>query len=199
MARKSLNSDDTRRNVFGFLFALKAVIAFAGSCGLFYYFGLEIWRMRKTARSQPAPFKFTPGAPECAAERNALGRLVPPSNKLMLGFHLDWQGNNLPLGVVDTLAGRNPAIFNDFFTFDYRSTPKWDINNMNWHADQISRVGRGTIYEMTMSPVMEMGEIPISALEEIANECQRINMDFGLPILLRYGHEMNGKNQTGVH
>jgi hypothetical protein len=59
---------------------------------------------------------------------------------------------------------------------------------LKWHAEEVAR--QNSILALTIEPTDMDG--PSDALfEQIARECRRIN-EMGVPMFLRYGHEMNG-------
>jgi hypothetical protein len=57
-----------------------------------------------------------------------------------------------------------------------------------WHSQEIERVN--AIFQLTIEPV-DIENIPDSILDDIAQRCLAINSR-GVPMFLRYGHEMNG-------
>jgi hypothetical protein len=50
----------------------------------------------------------------------------------------------------------------------------------------------GSMLEITMEPIVNMSTIPDSLLIAFAQDCAYVNSQYGVPILMRFGHEMNG-------
>lgn len=71
---------------------------------------------------------------------------------------------------------------------DITRNPPLRWNNFQWHAEEIARMG--SIFQLTLEPT-SLSAMPDSLLEEIALKCLEINSR-GVPMFLRYGHEMNG-------
>jgi hypothetical protein len=62
-----------------------------------------------------------------------------------------------------------------------------------WHGKEAQRIS--AYLELTIEPSRspsEISTIPIALLTQIADHCYKINTEYGTPILLRFGHEMNG-------
>ena len=71
---------------------------------------------------------------------------------------------------------------------DPLGTPEIRYGDFRWHAENIAEF-RG-IFALTIEPTAM--DTPSNALlERIAAFCKELN-EMGVPILLRYGHEMNG-------
>jgi hypothetical protein len=73
----------------------------------------------------------------------------------------------------------NPIYGSDYF----------DRGNLQWHAEEISKA-KG-IFQLTIQPY-DIENMSQNAMNELAAYCRRINIAMSVPILLRYGHEMNG-------
>lgn len=59
----------------------------------------------------------------------------------------------------------------------------------DYFAQEVSRI-KG-ILQISVMPT-DMANIPDQAYTSFADHCYRINRNLGVPILLRYGPEMNG-------
>lgn len=80
-----------------------------------------------------------------------------------------------------------------FLQVDSTKNPPFSTNLFEWHAQECQRTG--AILAITMEPSRsptEIGSMPQSIIDLIADECLRVNTVYGTPIYLRYGHEMNG-------
>jgi hypothetical protein len=71
------------------------------------------------------------------------------------------------------------------------NTPMYDKNLLNWFGSEVGKVGG--MLELTMAPDSDLASLPDSVLDQLAQQCKDINTRYGVPILLRFGHEMNGK------
>jgi hypothetical protein len=60
---------------------------------------------------------------------------------------------------------------------------------IEWHVQQVQQAGG--MFELTMEP-NNIDGIPDAILEEFALKMREYNERYGVPILLRWGHEMNG-------
>lgn len=83
---------------------------------------------------------------------------------------------------------------NGFLNINEGANPV-DYNMMIWYASQVAIVGG--ILSLTMQPYQM--DLPDSVLQEFANKCYEINSHYGVPILLRWAHEMNGKSSNSKH
>jgi hypothetical protein len=66
----------------------------------------------------------------------------------------------------------------------------FQIDNINWNAQQTAAY-RG-ILEITLMPEADIDTIPDSLLYTVALAMRNLNSVYGIPVLLRYMHEMNG-------
>ncbi|KAI8916241.1 glycoside hydrolase superfamily [Gorgonomyces haynaldii] len=181
-----------KKSCCGFLFCIKAtlalLIAFAALGGMAY----KIITMKKEKvpwKPPPVVPKFTPtlNGPECAYDARFSSRVEPPDGTFFWGFHLDWS-KDTPRKLVDRLNGKKPSIINGFI--DMNATD-FQIDMINWMAQEISFIG--AIFEVTVVPKgTPIEEIPDSLLYKFAQQMQHINALYGVPVLLRFGHEMNG-------
>ncbi len=58
-----------------------------------------------------------------------------------------------------------------------------------WHAQEVQRTGG--ILALTLQP-LGLLEITDAQYEIVAQACYNINTKYGVPLFLRWGHEMNG-------
>ncbi|ORY45942.1 glycoside hydrolase [Rhizoclosmatium globosum] len=130
----------------------------------------------------------------CARDPNsALARLEPPlQNKLMLGVSLDWS-YEVPSANVKKQNGYTPAVYNAWLdiipgTFGGLG---YDNNTFNWFGSEAGRVG--AMLELSLNPqVADVSKITVEMMTNFAKMCAFINEYYGVPIFLRYAHEMNG-------
>ncbi|KAJ1534117.1 hypothetical protein HK096_004292 [Nowakowskiella sp. JEL0078] len=191
------------RNLLGFLFWLKALFALSLALSILAFFSYRIVVLRKAALVGKIDFgSDLPGssgsqgnanvAPSrCYKNDTNLARIEPP-NSILFGFHLNWQ-IQLPLNVTTILAPYKPGIYNAFVQIDGSKATgqEYDANLVIWHGQQISLAGGGVL-ELTIEPISDISKLTDDLLNRIATQCRTINQQYGVPILLRYGHEMNG-------
>ncbi|TPX42634.1 mannan endo-1,4-beta-mannosidase [Synchytrium endobioticum] len=142
---------------------------------------------------QPAwVFPINGSDPSCwrqtvATTNTAAGRVEPPDSTTLFGVSLDWATDSVPL-IVNRMGGiYKPAVYNSFIQMN---ATDFQVNMMNWQAQQIALAGG--IYQVTLQPTVPMSQIPDATLQAVARQMAFMNGLYGVPIILRYGHEMNG-------
>lgn len=66
-----------------------------------------------------------------------------------------------------------------------------------WQGSEVQKIG--AIFEVTLQPTASMNNFSDATLILVAKALKSIN-EKGVPVLLRYGHEMNGDwTSYGVH
>ena len=79
---------------------------------------------------------------------------------------------------------------NGFFAIGDPAFPApYQRNILEWFAQETSKIG--AILQLSVQP-FDIATLPLTTLQALADDCARINQFYGVPILLRYGHEMNG-------
>ncbi|KAJ3114083.1 hypothetical protein HDU96_002578 [Phlyctochytrium bullatum] len=127
-------------------------------------------------------------AQDCSAGRNGRARLQPPTGRIMLGYHLNW-AYDTPTNITRRI-GRSPGVINAFMQLDPTRAQPFDYNMLMWHASEVQLV-KG-ILELTIEPIVDIAQIKDETYDQIAGWARDINVQKGVPILLRFGHEMNG-------
>ncbi|KAI8912503.1 glycoside hydrolase superfamily [Gorgonomyces haynaldii] len=183
----------SRRTFCGILFWIKASIAFLAGAGFLAYMSWRIANMYAIAYRNKPSLATSVSIPDagCPVVTSDLARLEPPAGVQMLGFHLDWS-KMTPIQLKGIL-GFAPAIVNGFLQLDSTASPPINWAMFDWHGQEARRVS--AVLQMTIEPSRspsEIDTIPESILDAIAQQCLAINTKYGTPILLRYGHEMNG-------
>ncbi|KAJ3349776.1 hypothetical protein HDU83_000313 [Entophlyctis luteolus] len=116
-------------------------------------------------------------------------RLEPQvTNALTLGFALDWSYDT-PTTISNKLNGYTPLVFNAFM--ELLVDVQFDFSMLNWYGSECGRVG--SLLELTLMPA----SVPLTSytrdlLDTVSAALYTINSEYGVPILLRFGHEMNG-------
>ncbi len=80
---------------------------------------------------------------------------------------------------------------NAFITLN-GGTPAFDRSMIDWHASEIRAAQ--AMMQLTVMPE-NIETMSQAVINEFAAYVADINRRFEVPILLRYGHEMNGMNQ----
>ena len=72
---------------------------------------------------------------------------------------------------------------------DSNRSPTFNVSLFEWHAQQVQEIGG--ILAMTIQPE-QISNISDAQIEELANQCYRVNTLYGVPLFMRFAHEMNG-------
>ncbi|KAI9348540.1 glycoside hydrolase superfamily, partial [Obelidium mucronatum] len=121
-------------------------------------------------------------------------RLEPPSmqNTMMLGMALDWS-YEVPTASVAKMNGWAPALYNAWLDIKPGTWGGlgYDNSSFNWFGSEAGRVG--AMLELSLNPQVEnITDITPLMMTNFAKMCQFINQFYGVPIFLRWAHEMNG-------
>lgn len=179
-----------RKKICNTIFTLKASAAIIlGSMALAFN-GYKVYDLYNTAQAilsqRLAPISIDPNS--CRAPTGGLARLEPPTDsQVMFGFHYDWIKDN-PVNLSPKL-GFYPAVSNAYLVMDPSLSPTFNYSLFEWHAQEIQRIGG--IMAMTMQPTV-ISNISDAQIEELANQCLRVNTVYGVPLFMRFAHEMNG-------
>ncbi|KAJ3300390.1 hypothetical protein HK104_001354 [Borealophlyctis nickersoniae] len=171
------------------------------------YMTVLIYQRRQYALGhpwQPPPFQnaINISEAECAHQPNNNppmtqsegSRLEPPTGTFWFGFDLQWDRDS-PDKLVERL-GLRPAVFNTFINLNETDFER-DI--INWQAQLASF--HGAVLEITLVPndnrpdraaPLDIKDIPDDTYYAVAMQMRYINSLYGTPVLLRFGHEMNG-------
>ncbi|TPX38587.1 mannan endo-1,4-beta-mannosidase [Synchytrium endobioticum] len=180
------------RAVCSLLFWIKACAAVLLLLGAMALLSYNVWRLHRNAiLGLNNPIIIVPGSESCTYKNNGLARLEPPVQRLMYGFALDWK-NDTPSAISQRLNKIAPAVVNAWIRFDNNGFNGQSTSDINWFGYETSLLGRGTMLELTMLPIVEMSTLTTATLTNIAQICADINSKYAVPILLRFGHEMNG-------
>ena len=115
-----------------------------------------------------------------------LARLQPPGDSFLFGFHLQWDRDNI--NSLNQRIGKQPAIINSFV---HINNTDFQIDMINWKANMIKQQ-KGTIFEISLMPSADIEQISDEQLYAFAVHMRHVNSYYGLPVLLRYMHELNG-------
>jgi hypothetical protein len=129
------------------------------------------------------------------AEYGNYARLEPPwTGKPYIGFNIDWAVDT-PMALETRLKHRS-SIVGAFLHID---NEKWEKGMLEWYAmtlkKQAQEAGRGvpaSTLLVALMPDVALELIPLNLFEEFAEYCAIINYKYGVPLMIRFGHEMNG-------
>ncbi|KAI8902429.1 glycoside hydrolase superfamily [Globomyces pollinis-pini] len=179
-----------RQKICNCLFFLKASLAVLFGVAGMAYNGYKVSVLHADAVSKfgrPATsVVIDPTSTECNAPVGR-AKLEPPDGTIMMGFHPDWI-IDLPAD-IQRKVGFTPAVFNSFLLMDPTQNPVIPYNLFEWNGQLCRDVS--AILSMTIQPV-EVAQITDKMVEDLARVCYKINSEYGVPIMLRFGHEMNG-------
>ncbi|KAI9323014.1 glycoside hydrolase superfamily [Zopfochytrium polystomum] len=176
------------------LFWAKVFVAMVLSIGGLAYFSYKVLVLHleasppSTGATVNKPIQITNDSTSCDASKTGYSRLqLQTTGKIMLGWSLDWAVMT-PRQAVEKL-GFSAAIYNTFMEMNMNTNPPYDQNSLNWFGSEVGRVGG--ILEVTMAPTSPLDELADNVLDAFAKQLLDINSRYGVPVLLRWGHEMN--------
>lgn len=172
--RSGREGSSETRQVFVLVGVVALVAAGIGGAGI--YSGLASREQEQTQPTQPLPI-----ARPCEVPDRAL--LVPASGALF-GVNLDWQAKSLERYAAD--LGHKPAVSVSFTGFPYTPEEKADLDRA---VVQIR--ANGQMMLLTLEPVRGLSQVTAESAEALARDLAGFNND-GVPVLVRFGHEMNG-------
>ncbi|KAJ3287420.1 hypothetical protein HDU79_005704 [Rhizoclosmatium sp. JEL0117] len=185
-----------RHNILHCLFWTKALVAMLLGLFCLLWFSWRIYDLH--TRAVPAFFdglqSVDVSAPDCTYDPTSKwARLEPQTDGIqMFGFHLDWSVET-PGKIVTKLNGFRPNVFNAFMDFSAnKSKPAFDFSLLNWYASEAGRVKAMLEISIMMDPADKLQDFQDDRLNELAKALADCNAAYGVPIFLRYGHEMNG-------
>ncbi|KAI9328085.1 glycoside hydrolase superfamily [Obelidium mucronatum] len=191
-----------RHSVLHCLFWTKAVVAMAIGLFCMLWFSWRIYDLH--SRATPAffdglqPIEITnedgSARQDCAYNpKSGFARLEPQVPGQMLGFSLDWSYDT-PTRIVDLLGGFRPTVFNAYMEFSPLFTGFYDQSMLNWYGSEAGRVGASL--EITMLMAAPVRSYTNEHFDALSKGLATINSAYGVPIYLRFGHEMNGPWST---
>ncbi|KAI9344604.1 glycoside hydrolase superfamily [Obelidium mucronatum] len=183
--------------LFG-LFWLKALFAMALCVACLAYMSWRVFDLHSRATPPTAaagalaPQTFAAG--DCRFNATlGFARLEPQTRNVSFGFSLDW-AYDTPTRVVEKLGGYKPLVFNTFMDINVNLAGFFDASSLNWYGSEAGRVG--AMLELTMQPTSPVRSYTDVHLDTLSKALLAINTQYGVPVLLRFGHEMNGPWST---
>ncbi|KAJ3306440.1 hypothetical protein HDV03_005050 [Kappamyces sp. JEL0829] len=179
-------------NTLFFLKALVAVLLGWGALGYQAYLVANLY----SQSPKPLPPVGFPAVGSADAARCffnpalSKARLEPPKGSFFFGFSPQWVDGELPSDVAARL-GTVPPLFNSFVSMNQSD---FQPNIIEWNCQQVGQLGG--VLELTLMPTIRASEIPDNFYAVFAQFMRRMNSQYGVPILLRFMHEMNGNWMT---
>ena len=130
---------------------------------------------RHVAQAAPPPMECQAGPP---------GARLRPSNGVWFGVNLDWS-NDTPASYAERV-GRRPAVVTQFARIPLAST---DVGHLEAAVTQLEATGAMLL--LTLEPHAGLDAVDTAAVDNVAALLARYNAR-GVPVLLRFAHEMNG-------
>ncbi|TPX58495.1 mannan endo-1,4-beta-mannosidase [Powellomyces hirtus] len=191
----------SRRACCSIVFYTKALFAVSLAVGFMAFMSYRVYDMHKNPPAKPPATDLNipvgngpnriPGSSGCTAGDARLGRLEPPAGVLM-GYSLEWTTDgNLPSDIQKKL-GRKPSVYNAFMRMTNDPVQPFDPSSemLSWHGEQVREVGG--ILALTLEPIGALGGLTDAGIAVVVKKLRELN-DLGVPIILRFGHEMNGE------
>ncbi|KAI8613697.1 glycoside hydrolase superfamily [Chytriomyces sp. MP71] len=182
------------------LFWAKVAVALTLSNGGLFYLSWRTYDLHSRASAPSTPNLLPPVAildrsgkalASCAYRPDSgYARLEPQTPRRMVGFSLDWS-YDLPSAIVKKLGGYSPPVFNTFMNFaPGLNGVGFDNASLNWFGSECGKTG--SMLELTLQPSAPLSTLTDDMYDTLAQELFNINTYYGVPVFLRYGHEMNG-------
>ncbi|KAJ3052461.1 hypothetical protein HK097_006227 [Rhizophlyctis rosea] len=194
------------RSFCAFLFWMKVLLATTLAFLGLGYFSLLVYQRRMWAVGNPKiwvppppkDFIDIPADGSCAftpdAAKGQRNRLEPEDGHFLFGFDLQWN-NEQPPAIARKMGRHKPAVYNTFININETDFQKTSID---WMAQQAQEAD--AMLEITLLPndprpdratPLQIENIPDDTLYAFAMQMKRVNSEYGVPVFLRYVHEMN--------
>jgi hypothetical protein len=136
----------------------------------------------RSSRSLRLPM-IRKAAPSAPARDSSLARLEPATGTYW-GVNLDWENET----AVDfnQRVGKPAAVYVQFMRFPFGT---FDLHNLDAFIDQVA--AQHGIALLTLLPVDGLQTVTPAVAEDLADRLAAINAR-GVPVLVRFAHEMNG-------
>ncbi|KAJ3030572.1 hypothetical protein HDV00_008845 [Rhizophlyctis rosea] len=187
-------SYSTRQRLCATFFVLKATFALLLASAALAAMSWRIYNLHKIGLAlkefnewRGSSISIDPTSPSCSSTNTGRAKLEPVHG-MMIGYSLDWQ-KDVPLGIASRMGGLRGAISNAFLQVDATKTPPYNTGMLDWHAQTVQQMGG--ILEVTFE-VIDLTKMTDAIYDMIAKQLYQVNSQRGVPVLLRWCHEMNG-------
>ncbi|KAJ3340386.1 hypothetical protein HDU93_007111 [Gonapodya sp. JEL0774] len=129
-------------------------------------------------------------------DANLQARLQPPVGVRMSGFSLNWQHDS-PVALTARLGFR-PSIVG---AFAHVLNSSYERDILFWYAGQLQAQakasssaanGSSTALSLALMPDVGLENVAESVWQQVADDLKTVNYGMGVPVFLRFAHEMNG-------
>ena len=185
-----------KRRLLGLLFWMKAGFAFCLAFGSLAYIA---WEISYQHQHPPLGEFDRPGipfadldsvdAPRCfyKNDSSSLARLESPDmHSFILGFSLDWSVDT-PSLLSERTKGLKPSLFNSYIAM---SETEFEKEMITWQARHVRKLNAAL--QISLMPNVSIQNIQPQTYRMIAKHMRFVNSEIGVPVFLRFGHEMNG-------
>ncbi|KAI9030385.1 glycoside hydrolase superfamily [Hyaloraphidium curvatum] len=173
------------------IWVAKSVLSVFLAFGLLSVIGYRVAVMHGQAMAAKGP-AFNESADCTYAGPRA--RLEPPGSAPMVGFSIDFQVDTPD--ALESRLGRQPAVVGSFIKItasDYEADMLlWKAQLLRQNARRHSPPTAPSLMHVALMPTTELDAINPALYDRIATDLRRINYELGVPVLLRFAHEMNG-------
>lgn len=171
------------------IWTMKIIFALLATLAIFGAASYQIYKMHVAAVLANGPVYANTTACRVPAGES---RLLPPDGPPFLGMSIDW--------AVDTPSklqarlGFQPACVGTFIKL---KSDSYESDMLFWNAqlmrDQARAIGNSpSMLQVILMPNTTLESIQPALFTKIAQDLRRVNYDYGVPVLLRFAHEMNG-------
>ncbi|KAJ3353316.1 hypothetical protein GGF32_003124 [Allomyces javanicus] len=134
-----------------------------------------------------APAKPSAGTPARSPTNNR--RILDPAaiNGMYFGASIDWEAKDVPLSFNQRFG--KPLPFVMYFA-NITTNGMALVSELKYIIDAVVRVD-GAILGLTVMPMDPLEQLSDAVYDQLGRVCAEINKN-GIPVMLRYAHEMNG-------
>lgn len=185
-----------RHRICTSLFVVKASLAIVLGALALGFNGYKVYDRYATApRPHPLPPIGFPAidsadASRCYYNSTTLARLEPPDGTFLMGISPSFTNGALPQDMVNAL-GFTPPLYNSFISI---SATDFQADIIEWNCQLVGQLGG--VLELSAMPTIKASQIPDEFYTNFALFMRKMNSKYGVPILLRFMHEMNGNWMT---
>jgi Glycosyl hydrolase family 26 len=110
---------------------------------------------------------------------------LEPEHGIYFGVNLDWSSDSA--AAFSQRLGLQAAVYVQFVNFPFSNE---DVRNVEAVINQVSE--QGGIAVLTLQPVYGLAAVTPESAEDLAQRLDIYNRTAGVPVIVRFAHEMNG-------
>ncbi|KAI9030312.1 glycoside hydrolase superfamily [Hyaloraphidium curvatum] len=193
-----------QKSVDDAMLLVKILVAFSLAAT---WIGLTVWQLvvlRNEALANNAPvIIWKPSAnnsevPDCSFTYDAAygdyQRLEQPWNKPYIGFSIDWSKDTA--AQIEARMEHRPMMIGAWI---HISNETWERDMVAWYASELKKQAQeggkrisASMLQIALMPDNALDQIPDRIWRGFAEQMRDVNYVFGIPVFLRFAHEMNG-------